>query len=226
MFKAVLLDLDGTLLDTAPDLAAAANLMLAEQGLAPLPAGVIRGFIGRGIAHLVESCLQASGNPLACARLEPALRSFGAHYARVNGRASRPYAGVPEALARLRNASLRLACVTNKAQAFTAPLLDKTGLAPYFDAVVTADQAGARKPHPAPFLHACEALAVAPAEAAVIGDSANDAEGARAAGCRLLLVSYGYNEGRDVAGLGAEAVVATLGEAVDRLLGAGAASAI
>ncbi|HEX9183937.1 MAG TPA: HAD-IA family hydrolase, partial [Burkholderiales bacterium] len=116
-------------------------------------------------------------------------------------------------------------CVTNKAHAFTAPLLDKTGLAPYFDVVVTSDQAGARKPHPGPFLHACKALAVAPAEAAVIGDSANDAEGARAAGCQVLLVSYGYSEGRDVASLGADGVVATLGEAVDRLLGAEAASA-
>jgi phosphoglycolate phosphatase len=119
----------------------------------------------------------------------------------------------------MRAASLRLACVTNKAQAFTAPLLAKTGLAPYFDAVVTADQAGARKPHPAPFLHACKALAVAPAEATVIGDSANDAEGARAAGCRVLLVTYGYNEGRDVRSLDADGVVATLGEAADRLLG-------
>jgi len=218
VIRAVLLDLDGTLLDTAPDIAAAANAMLAEQGLAPLPAGVIRDFIGSGIASLVERCLQSAGESLACARLEPALRSFGAHYRRLNGHASRPFPGVPEALARLRAASLRLACVTNKATAFTAPLLDKTGLAPYFDAVVTADQAGARKPHPAPFLHACKALGVAPAEASVIGDSANDAEGARAAGCRVLLVSYGYSEGRDVRSLDADGVVATLGEAADLLL--------
>jgi phosphoglycolate phosphatase len=218
VIKAVLLDLDGTLLDTAPDLAAAANAMLAEQGLAPLPEGVIRDFIGGGIARLVERCLQSAGESLACARLEPALRSFGAHYRRLNGHASQPFPGVPEALARLRAASLRLACVTNKAAAFTAPLLDKTGLAPYFDAVVTADQVGARKPHPAPFLHACKALGVAPAEAAVIGDSANDAEGGRAAGCRVLLVSYGYSEGRDVNSLGADGVVATLGEAAALLL--------
>jgi phosphoglycolate phosphatase len=219
VIKAALLDLDGTLLDTAPDLAAAANAMLAEQGLAPLPADAVRDFIGQGIAKLVERCLQAAGLALPCARLEPALRSFAAHYARVNGRASQPFPGVTEALARMRAASLRLACVTNKAQAFTAPLLAKTGLAPYFDAVVTADQAGARKPHPAPFLHACKALAVAPAEATVIGDSANDAEGARAAGCRVLLVTYGYSEGRDVRSLDADGVVATLGEAADRLLG-------
>jgi phosphoglycolate phosphatase len=223
--RAALLDLDGTLLDTAPALAAAANAMLAELGLAQLPAGAIRDFIGGGIAQLVERCLQSAGESLACARLEPALRSFGAHYRRLNGRASRPFPGVPETLARLRAASIRLACVTNKASAFTAPLLAKTGLAPYFDAVVTADQAGARKPHPAPFLHACKALAVAPAEATVIGDSANDAEGARAAGCRVLLVTYGYSEGRDVRSLDADGVVATLGEAADRLLGAAPARA-
>jgi len=192
--------------------------MLAELGLAPLPSATIRDFIGGGIVRLVERCLQAAGPPLACARLEPALRSFGTHYARLNGRASRPFAGVPEALERMRAASLRLACVTNKAGAYTAPLLEKTGLARYFDAVVTADAVGARKPRPEPFLQACRGLGAAPAEAAVIGDSANDAEGARAAGCPVLLVSYGYSEGRDVRALGADAVVASLGEAASLLL--------
>lgn len=218
MIRAVLLDLDGTLLDTAPELAAAANAMLAGQGLRPLPAGEIRDFIGQGIPRLVERCLQAAGMPLPCARLEPALRSFGAHYRRLNGTLSRTFPGVPEALERMRAASLRLACVTNKAAAFTAPLLDKTGLAPFFDTVVTSDQVGRRKPHPEPFLHACRVLGVAPAEAAVVGDSANDAEAARAAGCRVLLVSYGYSEGRDVRTLDCDAVVASLGEAADLLL--------
>jgi phosphoglycolate phosphatase len=216
--RAVLLDLDGTLLDTAPDLAAAINAMLAGQGLEPLPERVIRDFIGQGIPRLVERSLVAAGLPLPCAQLEPALRDFGAHYKRLNGRTSRPFPGVVEALERMRAANLRLACVTNKAAAFTAPLLEKTGLAPLLDAVVTSDQVGARKPDPAPFLHACRLLQVAPAEAVVIGDSANDAEGARAAGCKVLLVSYGYSEGRDVRSMGADGVVATLGEAAHRLL--------
>jgi phosphoglycolate phosphatase len=178
----------------------------------------VRDFIGAGITRLVERCLQAAGPPLACASLEPALRSFGAHYARLNGQASRPFPGVIATLERLRAASLRLACVTNKAGAFTVPLLEKTGLARDLDAVVTADAVGARKPRPEPFLHACRSLGVAPAEAAVIGDSANDAEGARAAGCPVLLVSYGYSEGRDVRTLGADAVTETIGEAADLLL--------
>lgn len=216
--KAVLLDLDGTLLDTAPDLAAAANAMLAEQGLAPLSAATVRDFIGSGIPKLVERCLQAAGLPLPCARLEPALRSFGSHYQRLNGTAATPFPGVVPALERMRAAGLRLACVTNKASAFTLPLLEKARLAGFLDATVTADQVGRRKPDPEPFLHACRALNAAPRESVVIGDSANDAEGARAAGCRVLLVSYGYSEGRDVNELDCDGVVASLGEAAERLL--------
>jgi phosphoglycolate phosphatase len=218
MMKAALLDLDGTLLDTAPDIVAAAAAMLAEQGLRPLPAATVRDFIGQGIASLVERCLQAAGRPLACAQLEPALRSFGAHYARVNGTASTPFPGVPEALARLRSAGLRLACVTNKAAAFTEPLLAKSGLRPFFDAVVTPEQAGRRKPNPEPFLVACRQLGVAPSQAVVVGDSANDAAAGRASGCRVLLVSYGYSEGRDVRELDSDGVADTFGEAVDVIL--------
>ena len=214
MIKAVLLDLDGTLLDTAPDIAAAANAMLAEQGLAPLPASTVRDFIGSGIARLVERCLQVSGRPMR----EEALRSFGAHYRRLNGSAAAPFPGVLDALERVRAAKLRLACVTNKAAAFTLPLLEKTNLAPFFDAVVTADQVGRRKPDPAPFLQACRALGASPGESVVIGDSANDAEGARAAGCAVLLVSYGYSEGRDVRSIDSDGVVDSLGEAAERLL--------
>jgi phosphoglycolate phosphatase len=218
VIKAVLLDLDGTLLDTAPDLAAAVNAMLAGIGLKALPASTVREFIGSGIVRLVERSLQAAGLPLPCAHLEPALRSFGAHYRRLNGSAAAPFPGVVEGLGRLRAGGLRLACVTNKAAAFTAPLLEKSGLARFFDAVVSADQVGARKPQPEPFLFACRALEVEPAAAAVIGDSANDAEGARAAGCRVLLVSYGYSEGRDVRELDCDGVVASFAEAADRLL--------
>ena len=216
--RAVLLDLDGTLLDTAPDIAAAANAMLAEQGLTPLPAETVREFIGSGIPRLVERCLQASGLPLACARLEPALRSFGAHYRRLNGNESRPFPGVVEALDRLRAARLKLACVTNKASAFALPLLERTRLAPFLDAVVTADHVGRRKPDPEPFLQACRTLGTSAAASVVVGDSANDAEGARAAGCPVLLVSYGYSEGRDVRELDCDGVCDSFGEAAERAL--------
>ena len=214
MLTAVLLDLDGTLLDTAPDIAAAANAMLAERRLAPLPLATVREFIGSGIRALVERCLQASGAPME----EEALQSFRRLYQRLNGEAAAPFPGVVAALERMRSARLRLACVTNKAAAFTLPLLQKTGLAPMLDVVVTADQVGRRKPDPEPFLHACRALGAGAAQSMAIGDSANDAEGARAAGCPVLLVSYGYSEGRDVRALDCDGVVATFGEAAERVL--------
>jgi len=192
--------------------------MLAGLGLRPLPAGVVRDFIGQGIPRLVERCLAEAGLPLACAQLEPALRSFGDHYRAMNGSASRPFPGVVEGLGRMRDAGLKLACVTNKAETFTTPLLAASGIGRLLDAVVTPESAGRRKPDPAPCLHACQLLQVGPEEAVVVGDSANDAESGRAAGCRVLLVSYGYSEGRDVSTLDVDGVVATFNEAVDRII--------
>ena len=119
----------------------------------------------------------------------------------------------------MREAGLRLACVTNKARRFTAPLLDKTGLADFFDVVVTSDEVGRRKPHPDPFLLACRRLEVTPAESIVIGDSANDALGARAAGCRILLVPYGYREGRELREIECDGIVTSLDHAAQILCG-------
>lgn len=211
MIRAVLLDLDGTLLDTAPDLAAAANAMLAERGLGPLPAPRVRDFIGQGTGPLVWRCLHAalSAAPEEGA-FEGALESFSTHYERLNGSACSPYPGVAQGLRQMRELGLKLACVTNKPMRFTAPLLQKTGLAGYLDAVVTADEVGRRKPDPEPFLHACRRLGASPAETVAIGDSANDAIGARAAGCRVLLVPYGYREGRDVRDIPCDGIVADL----------------
>lgn len=220
MARAALIDLDGTLLDTAPDLAAAANAMLGELGLARVEPGRVRDFVGRGIAALVRRALEASlGREPEAALLERAQALFAAHYERENGRAARPFPGVVEGLAAMRAQGLRLACVTNKHSRFALPLLATTRLDRFLDAVVTSDMAGARKPDPAVFLHACRLLGVAPAEACAIGDSANDAEGARAAGCRVLLVPYGYREGRALSEIACDGVVASLAQAA-RLLGA------
>jgi phosphoglycolate phosphatase len=212
LIRAVLLDLDGTLLDTAPDLAAAANAMRADFGLAPLAEATIRDFIGQGIENLVQ-------RSLGDARVEPrsALERFRSHYERENGKRSQPFPAVVEGLARMRSSGLRLACVTNKAARFTLPLLERRGLTPFFDAVITADQVGKRKPDPAPFLHACRLLEASPPQALVVGDSENDALGARAAGCRVLLVSYGYREGRDVRELDSDGIVASLLEVPELL---------
>jgi len=212
--RAVLIDLDGTLLDTAPDLAAAANAALADLGLATLPVARLRDFVGKGITVLMTRALEASLQQApAAAQLEAAQAHFVGHYTRLNGRASRVYPGVREGLDAMRAAGLKLACVTNKLAAFTRPLLETTALAGSFDLVMTSDLAGSRKPDPKIFLDACRGLGVLPAEACVIGDSANDADAARAAGCRFLLVPYGYREGRALESIHADGIVATLLEA-------------
>jgi len=214
--KAVLIDLDGTLLDTVPDLAEAANAMLAELGRLTLPVESIRDFVGKGIPNLVGRCLGYPGESDAPEARE-ALAVFKRHYAAVNGRNTRIYPGVLEGLQAMRAAGLKTACVTNKAGAFTGPLLVATGLSPLIDLTVSGDTLAEKKPHPLPFLHLCERFGIAPAEALVVGDSRNDVAGARAAGCPVFCVPYGYSEGEDVRDLGADAIVATLEEAVHRL---------
>lgn len=214
--QAALIDLDGTLLDTAPDLAAAANATLAEFGLQALAPETVRDFVGQGIANLVRRSVQAAlGRAPEAAMLEAAMHRFAEHYERHNGTSTSVYPGVREGLAALRARGVGLACVTNKAARFTGPLLAASGLDRFFDAVVTSDDVGRRKPDPEPFLYACRALGVAPADTVVIGDSANDALGARAAGCRIYLVPYGYREGRAVRDIDCDGIVQTLFQAVD-----------
>ncbi len=215
---AVMVDLDGTLLDTAPDLAAAAERMLAALRLAPRSQAEIRSFIGKGIPKLVQRCLQASADATCAAALQDeALAMFEQFYFEESGRRTAVYPGVFEGLERLRGLRLRLACVTNKAARFTLPLLQQKGLAPYFELVVSGDTLARKKPDPMQLAHICAAFALAPAEVLLIGDSVNDALAARAAGCPVLCVSYGYNEGGDVHDLGCDAIVETLSEAANIL---------
>ena len=209
--QAVLLDLDGTLLDTAPELTDAAADMLAELGLQPVAAAQVRDFIGKGIPHLVGKTLQASlGRAPDEHRLGAGLESFLLHYEKRNGRTATAYPGVREGLAVLRAAGYRLACVTNKAARFTDPLLQAAGMRDFFSAVVSGDTVAKKKPAPDLLLLACERLGVTPARALMIGDSANDALAARAAGCAVLLVPYGYSEGVDVQTLDCDGIVASL----------------
>jgi phosphoglycolate phosphatase len=209
--RAALIDLDGTLLDTALDIAVAANAMLRELGLRELETGTIRDFIGKSMPHLVRRSLEtALGREPEADLYERSLARFGEHYERVNGTAAQLYPNVVEGLAAMRAQGLKLACATNKLERFTRPLLAKAGLANCFDAVATPDLAGGRKPDPAIFLYACRQFGIAPAEAVVIGDSDNDGDAARAAGCRFLLVPYGYREGKAVADLRNDGVVETL----------------
>jgi phosphoglycolate phosphatase len=209
--RAALIDLDGTLLDTAPDLAAAANRMLAALGLPPRSVQEISTYVGKGITRLVERALAGDLEGKAEASLlERALPLFAAAYDEESGQHSRVFDGVLEGLERIR---VPRACVTNKAGRFTFPLLERMGLARYFDVVVCGDQVARGKPDPLPYVTACERLLVSPADALVIGDSQNDVVAARAAGMRVVCVSYGYREGRGVEALGADGIVADLREA-------------
>jgi phosphoglycolate phosphatase len=202
--RAVLIDLDGTLLDTAPDLAAAANRMLATLGLPPRSLPEIGSYIGKGVPTLVRRALP---DP---ALFQKALPLFERYYAEESGRSSVPYPGAREGVARLRALGLRLACVTNKPERFTRALLQ--AFEP-FDALVCGDHVARKKPAPDAVLLACERLGVAPREALFIGDSQNDVDAARAAGCAVWCVPYGYNEGRPATSLMCDRLVQTLEEA-------------
>jgi len=209
--RAVLFDLDGTLLDTIHDLAEAANRTLAELGRPTRPLEEIHSFVGKGIPHLVRRCM--TENTFAEeAEIEQAVALFKGHYADVNGRATRIYEGVVETLQAMRAMGLKLACVTNKAGDFTLPLLERMGIDVHFDAVVSGDTLAVKKPDPATVRHACEAMGVAVGEALMIGDSANDAGAAQAAGMPVVLVRYGYSEGRPVDTIPCDALLSSMPE--------------
>lgn len=212
---AVLIDLDGTLMDTAPDLAWAANRTRGDFGLPDLPLARIAAFVGKGADVLIHRALTDDlEGRVELPVLEQARTCFYRHYHAVNGAETVVFEGVAEALRQLREAGLQLACVTNKPREFTIPLLERVGLAQHFAVVVAGDDVRATKPDPALLLTACDRLGVAPPAALMIGDSINDVLAARAAGMGTVLVQTGYNEGVPAATLrgepGVEAVVPTL----------------
>lgn len=192
----VSLDLDGTLLDTVPDLAAAANAMLSELQLPPRTEDELRRFVGGGIPRFVLWCLPEDRREAGFHA--EAIEAFKRHYALSNGRFSKLYPGVIEGLEGLQRQGIRMACITNKAAAFSEPLLEMTGLARYFEFTLSGDSLSEKKPHPMPMLEACKRLGSTPATHMHIGDSRHDAAAALAAGCISVTLPYGYNEGEDV----------------------------
>ncbi|MBE0612195.1 MAG: phosphoglycolate phosphatase [Burkholderiales bacterium] len=215
---AVMIDLDGTLLDTAPDIAAAAERMLAKLDLPARRPEEIRDFIGKGIPNLVRRCLpDDAGDARAAALQSEALALFQEFYFEESGRRTAVYPGVLEGLERFRDMRLRLACVTNKVARYTVPLLERMGMTAYFELVVSGDTLERKKPDPMQLAHICAAFSLAPSAALMIGDSANDVLAARAAGCPVLCVSYGYTEGGDVHDLPCDAIVDSLSEAANIL---------
>ena len=213
--KAIVIDLDGTLLDTAPDLAAAANRMLADLGRPPVPLEVLSTYIGNGVSRLVKRVLtgdmEAEPDPELFDR---ALAGFRRHYAEHVADHSRPFPGVVEGLKAMKAAGFPLACITNKAEQFTIPLLLATHLHGYFDLILCGDTLPRKKPDPLPLLHAAQHFGIRPEALLLIGDSVNDAQAARAAGCHVFCVPYGYNRGRPVEELDVDAVVDSLLDAV------------
>ena len=206
-----MIDLDGTMLDTVRDLTEAANAMLREFGRPEHDIATIRSFIGRGIQNLVRRCFvdeTAPADALAC---------FRRHYRETNGRYATIYPGVVDGLRAMRQMGLRLACVTNKASDFALPLLESSGLAGWFELTVCGDTLAKAKPDPLPLLHICQKFGVEPRLALLIGDSLNDVNAARAAGCPIICVPYGYTEGAAVRESDCDAIVPSL-EAAARLL--------
>ncbi|MCX7182913.1 MAG: phosphoglycolate phosphatase [Nitrosospira sp.] len=214
MIKAVMVDLDGTLLDTACDLAAAANMMLQELGKTELPVETIQSYIGKGIQRLVKRTLTDSLSDEPDIELfTKAMSIYERNYTKTLDMNSRPYPGAVKGLNALQAEGFQLACITNKAEIFTLPLLRATNLLSYFDIVLSGDSLPKKKPDPMPLLHACKYFGIAPYEMLLIGDSFNDTEAAQAAGCHIFCVPYGYNEGRHVNELNCDAIVESIYEA-------------
>jgi phosphoglycolate phosphatase len=195
--EAAIVDLDGTMVDTQGDFVVALGLTLDELGLPRVDRAFVARTVGKGSEHLLRRTLeQVRGDP---GLYEAAWVAYQRHYLAINGSASEVYAGVAEGLQRLRDAGLRLACLTNKPLAFARPLLAAKGLEGYFERVFGGDSFARKKPDPLPLLETCRALGTSPARTLMLGDSRNDAEAAHAAGCPVVLVIYGYNHGEPVA---------------------------
>lgn len=195
--KAVMLDLDGTLIDTAPEIATAANTMLATLRLPLLPLAQIQLFIGNGVQQLIKRCLAAASGSEApdAALLSHANGLFFEAYGQ-HATDSQPYAGAKDALNELQEKGFKLACVTNKPATFTLPLLKKSGLSAYFAHIVSGDTLSGKKPDPIQLLHICAKFKVPATQAVMVGDSITDVVAAKAAGCYVVTVPYGYNQGQ------------------------------
>lgn len=217
-YDAAIIDLDGTMVDTLGDFAEALNRMLGDLELPPIEAQHIERMVGKGSEHLLRSVLnhvlEHMGKAPTAIEIEAlyahAWPSYQRHYLAINGHYARVYPGVEAGLQALRHAGLRLACLTNKPTSFALPLLRAKGLEGYFEQVFGGDSFDKKKPDPLPLLKTCEALQTAPARTLMVGDSSNDAQAARAAGCPVVLVTYGYNHGLPAQAVDADGYVDSL----------------
>lgn len=202
---AAIVDLDGTMVDTVGDFEVALNAMLADLALPAIDRAFIERTVGKGSEYLISRVLESVGADASC--YGAAWAGYQAHYRRINGRHSTVYPGVVEGLEAMRRRGWVLACLTNKPTAFARDLLDAKGLAHYFPVVFGGDAFERKKPDPLPLLETCAALQTPPAQTLMIGDSSNDARAARAAGCPVWLVSYGYNHGEPVGEVDCDGII-------------------
>jgi len=212
--RGVIIDLDGTMLHTAQDLHIAVNRMREGLGLAPLNLETAISFVGKGADNLVRKAIGVdfSENEVE-QRFAEAMALFEQHYFDVNGEFASAYPGVHEGLQEMQAKGLRMACVTNKPIAFTLPLLKKTGLHDYFEIIYGGDSFAKKKPDPMQLLQVCADFELKPAQVVAIGDSINDSQAARAAGCKVLAVPYGYNHGQAIQDVDSDGIVSSLLEA-------------
>lgn len=215
----VLFDLDGTLIDTVPDLAAAIDAMQFDLGLPPRGEDKVRTWVGNGIERLVKRALCDGDDSIEPdpALFQQALQRFMDHYAARPCERSAFYPGVTDCLEHLQQAGYRLACITNKRGRFTDLLLRAIGIYEVFGLIISGDTLPQRKPDPLPLLHATNYFQVDPVRALMVGDSRNDVRAARAASMQVLCVSYGYNCGRDIREERPDFVVNSLAELIELL---------
>lgn len=216
--RAILFDLDGTLVDTAPDITAAVGATLRDLDRPPIEDAMVRSYIGRGVDVLLHRVLTGAREGIAAIDVHRHAREvFLEHYGAHNGRTARVYAGVREGLAHAQRLGLALCCVTNKPQAFSDALLAEVDLSRYLAFALGGEALPKGKPDPAPLLHAATRLGLAAKECLMVGDSSNDAVAARAAGMPVVLVGYGYTEDQAVDTIDCDAVVASIADVVSAL---------
>ncbi|MDR5766251.1 MULTISPECIES: phosphoglycolate phosphatase [unclassified Caballeronia] len=210
--RAAIIDLDGTMVDTADDFVAALNAMLARIAIEqPVTRDEVTGYVGKGSENLIRSVLAVRLSPSqAVAQFDDALAIYQSEYAKVNGKHSTLFPEVREGLEAMRESGVALACVTNKPHRFAVELLAHFGIADFFKVILGGDSLPAKKPDPLPMLTACERLDVLPRETVAVGDSENDALAGRAAGLATLTVPYGYNHGKPVQSVKSDGIVSSL----------------
>ena len=204
--QAVMIDLDGTMVDTIGDFEVALNRALSDLQVPTANRLLIERSIGKGSEHLIRTVLkhqfalpEMSGNSREVEQLfMPVWARYEHHYRSINGEFSNVFPGVMEGLEQIKALGLPMACLTNKPVSFTLPLIQDKGLAPYFTKVFGGDSFERKKPDPLPLLKTCEALQSLPAQTLMVGDSSNDAQAADAAGCPVVLMTYGYNHGEPI----------------------------